>query len=582
MHSDCVFPCRSQLLELPSLKKEEERTMLFETLPLDFGGSTEVEGPTAVSLEARSSAGDASAVACANGASEGSTALVPSYTFNLGGQPPTATPAVANSSSAAGNHAGSSQAVSAGTTQQRSDAVEGAQAEGASVEGGHEHAVYTMLSAVQELDKATQQASKGLISSPQLSHPAGDVSPATGSDGALTAVAQAEADGAAAAVKGSVAPNGAAATAGASGHAARAALSGSAATADAAGHALRVAAAAVHESAAGQAALPAGEDAAASSSGLAREAAGAAQARGTTQLPAAGPSSLGTTAQGPGSRPVSGKAGRHPTEGSNSSPESNEASGHMIEGTGSPSVLDEAGEHIFEGTDSPSVLDEAGVHAAEGLGSPLVLDEATPCCSSQAPPAKEGSQVDLDDALPVVGSSPPPTPALPPAATAGDAVIGDGAGNALQSTADARLDAARHAVQQLLAQGKEPKPKVGKEAFKSTLGFGLHHTQVSLVQLQPETLQQVRQGLQAKAGLDQLPPCVPMRQPAKGQPFQPVPDDEATPAFKVGAVHQTISCLLQCRKAGVGLVVVAALGYHWHVDVCTTAFDLALYSGVWG
>ena len=487
--------------------------MLVENFPLDFGGSTEVEGPTAVSrsLEPRSTAGDASAVAsangfAANGASAGSTALVPSYTFNLGGPPPTASPAVANGNSTAGNHAGSSQAVSAGLNQRISNAGKGAQAEAAGMEGGHELAASTMLSAFQAVDQEVQQAAKGLIPSAEQNHPAGDVLPAMGSDGALAAVAQAEADGAAAAVNGSVAPDSAAASAGASGHAAHAAPSGhaahaapsgSAATGDATGHAPRVAG---HESAAGQAALPAGRDAAASSSSPAREAAGAAQAGGATQLPAAGPSSPDSTAQGAGSQTVSGKAGRHPAEAPNSSPESSEAGGHMFEGTGSPSALD-----------------------AARLRS-----------SSQAPPAEQGSRDVLDDALPLVSSSPPPPPALPPPATAGDAAVSDGAGGALQPAAADGLAAAKHALQQLQAKGKLPKPTVGKEAFKNALGLGLHHTQVSLVQLQPEALQRVRQGLQAKAGLDQLPPCVPMKQPAKGQPFQSVPDDEATPAFKVG------------------------------------------------
>ena len=495
--TDCVFACCSQLLKLLPLGKEEEKTMLFENLPLDFGVSTEAEGGTAVSrsLEARSSAGDAPAVASANGAaadgaSAGSTALVPSYTFNLGGPPPTASAAVADGGSAAGNHAGSSRAVSSGTTQGVSDAVGGAQAEAPGMEGGHELAASTMLSAFQAVDHEVQQAARGLIPSGQQSHPAGDVFPAVGSDGALAAVAQAEADGAEAAINGAVAPMappapvGAAASTGASTNAAHAAPSGSAATADAAG----------------QAALPVGKDAAASSSSFAWGAAGAAQAHGANQLPAAGPVRMDSTAQGAGSRPASGKAGEPSAEGSDISPESS-------------------------------------VHTAEGPDSPSVLGEAKLCSSSQAPPAGKGSQVDLHDALPVVSSSLPPPQALPPAATAEDAAVSDGAGGALQPAAASGLDAARHALQQLQAKGKLAKPKVGKEAFKSTLGLGLHHARVSLVQLQPATLQQVRQGLQERAGLDQLPPCVPMKQPARGQPFHSVPDDEATPAFKVGAAN---------------------------------------------
>lgn len=505
--------------------------MLVETLPVDFGRSTEAEGATAVSrsLEAGSSADDASAVAsvngaAANGASAESTALVPSYTFDLGGPPPTASPAVANGSSAAGNHAGSSQAVSAGTTQLISDAVGGAQAVAAGTEGGHELAAITMLSAFKAVDQKVQQAAQQLIPSAQERHSAGDVFPDMCSDGALAAVAQAEADGKAAAVNGSVAPDSTAESAGASGHAAHAASNGSAATADATGSAPLAAAAAVHQSAADLAALPIGEDAAASSSSPAREAAGAAQADGALQLPAAGPSSLDSTAQGAGSRPASGKAGGHPAEGSDGSPESSEAGGHRLEETGSQ-------------------VGEAGMHTAEGPGSPSALNEAALNSSSQVPPAETGSKIDLDGTLPVDGISPSPPQALVPAATEGDAADSNGAGGALQPAAAGGLAAAREALRLLQAKGKAPKPTVGKEAFKSTLELGLHHTQVSLVQLRPETLQQVKEGLQARAGLDQLPPCVPMKQPAKGQPFQSVPDDEATPAFKVGAVRRNFTCL---------------------------------------
>ena len=489
---------------------------MFENFPLDFGGSTEGNGAIAVSrsLEASSSAGHASA---------GPTALVPSYTFGLGGPPPTASPAVANSSSAAGSHAVSGQAVSAGTTELSSDAVGGAQAVTPGMEGGHELAASAMLSAFEAVDQKVQQGASKLIPSSQQSHPAGDGSPAMSGDDALPAVAQAGANGAAAAVNGSMAPDSAAASAGASGHAAHAATSSSAATADATGYALRAAAAAVHESAAGQAALPTGEAAAASSSSLAGEAAGAAQANGAAQLPAAGPSSLDSTASGAGSRSASGKAGRHPAETSDSSPESGEP-----------------GRHTSKGTGSPSALDEAGTHTAEGLPGPSVLIEAKLRSSSQDPPAEQGSEVDLDDTLSAVSSRPPLPQAIVPAATAGNAPDRNGTDGALQPAAPADLDGAWDAIQELLAKGKAPKPRVGKEAFKSALGLGLHHIQVSLVLLQPETLQQVKKGLQARAGLDQLPLCVPMKQPAKGQPFQSVPDEEATPAFKVGAGLQNI------------------------------------------